>query len=46
MLAYAGIYCLVETHMQVGRVNGEVARGLWAALSMELYYFTNDDDER
>jgi hypothetical protein len=34
------------THMQVGRVNGEVARGLWAALSMELYYFTNDDDER
>jgi hypothetical protein len=32
--------------MQVGRVNGEVARGLWAALSMELYYFTNDDDER
>jgi len=37
---------LVESHMQVGRLNAEAARGLWASLSMELYYFTNDDDER
>lgn len=37
---------LVHSHMQVGRLNGQAARGLWAALSMELYYFTNDDDER
>jgi len=37
---------LVESHMQVGRLNGQAVRGLWAALSMELYYFTNDDDER
>ena len=34
------------SYAKVGRLNGEAARGLWAALSMELYYFTNDDDER
>ena len=32
--------------MQVARLNGEAVRGLWASLSMELYYFANDDDER
>ena len=37
---------LVDGHMQVGRLNAEAARGLWASLGMELYYFTNDDDER
>jgi len=30
----------------VGKLNGEAVRGLWASLSMELYYFSNEDDER
>lgn len=32
--------------MQVGRLNPEVVRGQWANLSLELLYFTNDDEER
>ncbi|CAK8989375.1 Pecanex-like protein 4 (Pecanex homolog protein 4), partial [Durusdinium trenchii] len=27
-------------------VRSKAVHGLWAALAMELYYFTNDDDER
>ena len=30
----------------VGRLNSEVVRALWASLSLELLYFTNDDEER
>ena len=29
-----------------GRLNPEAVRGLWAALSVELLYVTNDDEER
>jgi hypothetical protein len=32
--------------VNVGRLNAEVARSLWASLSWELLYLTNDDDER
>ena len=28
------------------KVNGECVHSLWAALSLELFYMTNDDDER
>eukprot|EP01012_Entosiphon_sulcatum_P008198 TRINITY_DN14365_c0_g1_i1.p1 TRINITY_DN14365_c0_g1~~TRINITY_DN14365_c0_g1_i1.p1 ORF type:complete len:1176 (+),score=157.13 TRINITY_DN14365_c0_g1_i1:52-3579(+) len=31
---------------QVGELNGEVVRGLWSSLGLELLYFTNDDEER
>ncbi len=37
---------LRECPVSVGRLNGEVVKGLWASLSLELLYFTNDDDER
>ncbi|XP_002735175.1 pecanex-like protein 4 [Saccoglossus kowalevskii] len=30
----------------VGRLNAEVIRGYWASLSQELFYYTNDDEER
>ncbi|XP_070577011.1 pecanex-like protein 4 [Ptychodera flava] len=30
----------------IGRLNGEVVRGYWASLAQELFYFTNDDEER
>ena len=32
--------------IQIGRLNSEVVRSLWASLSWELLYLTNDDDER
>ena len=32
--------------VNVGRLNSEVVRSLWASLSWELLYLTNDDDER
>ena len=34
--------CMVN----VGRLNSEVVRSMWASLSWELLYLTNDDDER
>ncbi|XP_077997388.1 pecanex-like protein 4 [Glandiceps talaboti] len=30
----------------IGRLNSEVVRGYWASLAQELFYFTNDDEER
>ncbi len=30
----------------MGRLNRELVRSLWASLSLELLYLTNDDDER
>ena len=32
--------------VNVGRLNSEVVRSMWASLSWELLYLTNDDDER
>ncbi len=32
--------------VSVARLSGEAARALWASLSLELLYLTNDDDER
>ena len=37
---------LRECSVSIGRLNAEVVKGLWASLSLELLYFTNDDDER
>ena len=39
---------LSKQHIQlpVGELDGECVRGIWSALSLELYYMTNDDDER
>jgi len=37
---------LRECPVSIGRLNAEVVKGLWASLSLELLYFTNDDDER
>lgn len=30
----------------IAAVNEECVRGFWSALSLELYYMTNDDEER
>lgn len=30
----------------VGTLNGEAVRSIWSNLQQELFYFTNDDDER
>ena len=35
-----------ECGVAVGRLNHEVVRSLWASLSLELLYLTNDDEER
>ena len=32
--------------MDVGSLNSQVVRSLWASLNWELLYLTNDDDER
>ncbi|KAJ8326994.1 Pecanex-like protein 4 [Batrachochytrium dendrobatidis] len=32
--------------VQLGMINGEAVRGIWANLVFELLYLTNDDDER
>lgn len=40
------VLTLQDVMMQVGRLNPEVVRGQWANLSLELLYFTNDDEER
>ena len=37
---------LEECLVPVGKLNSEVVKGLWASLSWELIYLTNDDDER
>lgn len=37
---------LRECQVNVGRLNPEVVKGLWASLNLELLYLTNDDDER
>jgi hypothetical protein len=37
---------LRDCPVNIGRLNAEVVKGLWASLSLELLYFTNDDDER
>ena len=37
---------LRDCPVNIGRLNPEVVKGLWASLSLELLYFTNDDDER
>ena len=37
---------LQECSVNVGRLNSEVVRSLWASLNWELLYLTNDDDER
>ncbi|TRY77474.1 hypothetical protein TCAL_12639 [Tigriopus californicus] len=37
---------LRECEVNVGRLNPEVVKGLWASLNLELLYLTNDDDER
>ena len=37
---------LQECSVKIGRLNSEVVRSLWASLSWELLYLTNDDDER
>ena len=30
----------------IGRLDSENVRAIWASLSLELLYFTNDDEER
>ncbi|XP_076042751.1 pecanex-like protein 4 [Oratosquilla oratoria] len=37
---------LGEAEVNIGRLSGETVRALWASLSAELLYLTNDDDER
>ena len=37
---------LQHCSLAVARLNKEVARSLWASLSLELLYLTNDDEER
>ncbi|XP_071482865.1 pecanex-like protein 4 [Diadema antillarum] len=32
--------------VHIGKLNSEVVRSLWSSLSLELLYFTNDDEER
>ena len=32
--------------VSMATINAECVNGLWAALALELYYMTNDDDER
>ncbi|XP_060062887.1 pecanex-like protein 4 [Ylistrum balloti] len=40
------VLSLQEVAAHIGRLNTEVVRGQWANLSLELLYFTNDDEER
>lgn len=40
------ILSLRECEVAVGRLNKEVVKSLWASLSLELLYLTNDDEER
>lgn len=44
---YSGhILKLNHNSIQVGKLNAEAVKGIWGALSLELLYITNDDDER
>jgi hypothetical protein len=44
---YSGhILKLNHNSIQVGKLNSEAVKGIWAGLSLELLYITNDDDER
>jgi hypothetical protein len=40
------LFKLQAAQVRVGRLNRELVRSLWASLSLELLYLTNDDDER
>eukprot|EP00090_Calanus_glacialis_P026578 TRINITY_DN41814_c0_g1_i1.p1 TRINITY_DN41814_c0_g1~~TRINITY_DN41814_c0_g1_i1.p1 ORF type:complete len:613 (-),score=137.97 TRINITY_DN41814_c0_g1_i1:7-1638(-) len=40
------ILSLRDCELGVGRLNKEVVKSLWASLSLELLYLTNDDEER
>eukprot|EP00698_Gefionella_okellyi_P026164 TRINITY_DN987_c0_g1_i1.p1 TRINITY_DN987_c0_g1~~TRINITY_DN987_c0_g1_i1.p1 ORF type:complete len:1045 (-),score=241.02 TRINITY_DN987_c0_g1_i1:90-3140(-) len=40
------VYTVDKHTVKVAQLNTEAVRGLWASLALELYYFTNDDDER
>merc|ERR1711915_682677 len=40
------ILSLRECDVGMGRLNKEVVKSLWASLSWELIYLTNDDEER
>lgn len=35
-----------DNECQMGRLNRELIRGIWSNLAYELFYLTNDDDER
>ena len=37
---------LAPQRLFLGALNSEAVSGMWANMVMELYYFTNDDDER
>eukprot|EP00812_Abedinium_dasypus_P003523 NODE_1434_length_1142_cov_279.042318.p1 GENE.NODE_1434_length_1142_cov_279.042318~~NODE_1434_length_1142_cov_279.042318.p1 ORF type:complete len:265 (-),score=87.25 NODE_1434_length_1142_cov_279.042318:113-907(-) len=37
---------LAEDDVRVGRLNADVVQSIWASASLELRYFTNDDEER
>ncbi|KAK3580880.1 hypothetical protein CHS0354_032942 [Potamilus streckersoni] len=37
---------LQDVAVSIGSLNGEVVRGQWANLGLELLYLTNDDEER
>jgi len=43
---FANILRLSDNILQVGKLNKETIRGIWASLNAELLYITNDDDER
>ncbi|TPX38078.1 hypothetical protein SmJEL517_g00313 [Synchytrium microbalum] len=43
---YARVMHLGMQRVALGELNSEVVRGIWANLSFELLYMTNDDDER
>ncbi|XP_066282417.1 pecanex-like protein 4 isoform X1 [Branchiostoma lanceolatum] len=45
--AYTGrVLTQQEVVTHIGQLSGEAVRGQWASLSLELLYFTNDDEER
>ena len=42
----AHVLTLQEMVMNMGQLNPEALHGIWADLSFELFYLTNDDEER
>ncbi|CAH1261821.1 PCNX2 [Branchiostoma lanceolatum] len=45
--AYTGrVLTQQEVVTHIGQLSGEAVCGQWASLSLELLYFTNDDEER